>query len=257
MIGLLAKKVGMTQIFDTEGKQVPVTVLEVGPCSILQIKKAETDGYQAVQLAFDPKKEVRCNRAEAGHFKKYQVAPKKFIAEIRTENIEGLEAGKEVHVNNFAIGDYVDVVGTSIGRGFQGVVKRHNYTGGEAGHGSMFGRVPGSIGSSSFPSRVFKGMRLPGHMGAARTTIQNLRVEKIDTENHLMAIRGAVPGAKNSYVIIKEALKRRRVRKWRTPQEGLEELKLPEKKKVAVQAATKKPEPAKKPAAAAKKKESK
>src|SRR3990167_2009249 len=180
MIGLLGKKLGMTQVFDKEGRDVPVTVLEVGPCSVLQVKTKETDGYQAVQLAFDPKKTSRANRAEIGHFKKYKIDPKKFVREIRTETVEGLEPGKEVRINNFAVGDIVDVTGTSIGRGFQGVVKRHHYKGGERSHGSMFGRVPGSIGQSSFPSRVFKGLRLPGRMGGARRTIQNLKVEVID-----------------------------------------------------------------------------
>ncbi|MBI4372716.1 MAG: 50S ribosomal protein L3 [Candidatus Omnitrophica bacterium] len=250
MIGLLGKKVGMTQIFDREGKRLPVTVLEVGPCAILQVKKKETDGYQAIQLGFDNKKESRTNRPELGHFKKVQAVPKRFIREIRTENLEGLEAGKELSVNNFAVGDYVDVIGTSIGRGFQGVVKRHNFTGGERGHGSMFGRVAGSIGASSFPSRVVKGMRMPGQMGNERFTVQNLRVEKIDVENHLMAVRGAVPGAENGYLVIREAVKKRRPRKWRFPGEPLEELKIPEKK-VSVAKAKKAAEAAKKKPAAA------
>ncbi|MBI4394650.1 MAG: 50S ribosomal protein L3 [Candidatus Omnitrophica bacterium] len=248
MIGLLGKKVGMTQIFDRDGKRLPVTVLEAGPCSILQLKKKETDGYQAIQLGFDSKKESRSNRAELGHFKKVQAAPKRFVREIRTENLEGLEPGKELDVNNFSVGDYVDVIGTSIGKGFQGVVKKHNFTGGERGHGSMFGRVAGSIGASSFPSRVVKGMRMPGQMGNERFTVQNLRVEKIDVENHLMAVQGAVPGSENGYVIICEAIKKPRPRKWKFPGEPLEELKLPEKKvpvakakKAAEAAAKKKP----------------
>src|SRR3989338_10421255 len=247
MIGLLGKKVGMTQIFDHEVKHVPITVLEVGPCAILQVKKKETDGYQAIQLGFDSKKESRTNRAELGHFKKSKVTPKRFVKEIRTENLEGLEVGKELDVNNFAVGDYVDVIGTSIGKGFQGVVKRHRFKGGERGHGSMFGRVAGSIGASSFPSRVVKGMRMPGQMGNARSTVQNLRVEKIDVKNHLMAVHGAVPGPENGYLIVREAVKKPRPRKWRFPGEPLEELKLPEKKvpaakaKKAAEAAKKKP----------------
>ena len=247
MIGLLGKKLGMTQIFDKEGNHIPVTILEVGPCTILEVKKKEAGGYQAVQLGFDPKRESRTNRAELGYFKKKNVTPKKFIREIRTENIEGLEVGKELHVNNFAVGDYVDVTGTSIGRGFQGVVKRHQFKGGERGHGSMFGRVAGSIGASSFPSRVVKGMRMPGQMGNERNTIQNLKVEKIDIENHLIALHGAVPGPGNNYVIIQEAIKRRRPRKWKFPGEPLDELKIAEKKvstgkaKKAAEAAKKKP----------------
>ncbi|MBI1978016.1 MAG: 50S ribosomal protein L3 [Candidatus Omnitrophica bacterium] len=247
MIGLLGKKVGMTQIFNQRGHRMPVTVLEVGPCAILQVKKKETDGYQAVQLGFDQKKESRANRAELGHFKKGNAKPVRFIREIRTENIEGLEAGKELHVNNFSAGDVVDVIGTSIGKGFQGVVKRHHFKGGGAGHGSMFGRVAGSIGASSFPSRVVKGMRMPGQMGNMRATVQNLIVEKIDIEHHLMAVRGAVPGSENGYVIVREAIKKKRPRKWKFPGEPMDEVKMPEKKipmtkaKKTAEAAKKKP----------------
>ena len=248
MIGLLGKKVGMTQIFDQDGHFIPVTVLEVGPCTILQVKKKETDGYEALQLGFDAKKESRTIKPELGHFKKYNSGPKSFVREIRTDSIEKLEPGKVLNVNNFAVGDYVDVIGTSIGKGFQGVVKRHHFKGGERGHGSMFGRVAGSIGASSFPSRVVKGMRMPGQMGNERSTVQNLRVEKIDLENHLMVVHGAVPGHENGYVIVREAIKKRRPRKWRFPGDPLEELKIPEKKvsaaktkKAAEAAAKKKP----------------
>src|SRR3990167_1878761 len=251
MIGLLGKKIGMTQIFDHDGNNIPVTVIEVGPCTILQVKKKETDGYQAIQLGFDPKKESRAIRAELGHFKKRGLKPMKFVREIRTENLEGIEVGKELHVNNFAVGDYIDVIGTSIGKGFQGVVKRHHFKGGGAGHSSMFGRVAGSIGASSFPSRVVKGMRMPGHMGNERFTIQNLHVEKIDLENHLMAVHGAVPGHENSYLIIREALKKPRPRKWRFPGEPLEELKLPEKKVSTGKVKKAEATPKKKPAQAA------
>lgn len=249
MIGLLGKKIGMTQIFDKDGNQVPVTVLEVGPCTVLQIKKVETDGYQAVQLGFGEKKESRTTKPALGHFKKFGSTPKNFVREIRTDSIEKLETGKTLHINNFAVGDYVDVIGTSTGRGFQGVVKRHHFKGGERGHGSMFGRVAGSIGASSFPSRVVKGMRMPGQMGNERSTVQNLRVEKIDVENHLMAVRGAVPGSENGFLIVREAKKKRRPRKWRLPEEGLEELKIPEKK-VPVSKVKKAAEAKKKPAAA-------
>ncbi|MBI4358427.1 MAG: 50S ribosomal protein L3 [Candidatus Omnitrophica bacterium] len=250
MIGLLGKKIGMTQIFDRDGNRIPVTVMEVGPCTILQVKKKETDGYQAIQLGFDPKKESRTNRSELGHFKKRGLKPMKFVREIRTENLEGLEVGKELHANNFAVGDYIDVIGISIGKGFQGVVKRHHFKGGEAGHGSMFGRVAGSIGASSFPSRVVKGMRMPGQMGNERTTVQNLRVEKIDLENHLMAVHGAVPGPESGYLIIREAIKKKRPRKWRFLEEGLEELKLPEKKVPVAKVKKVEAAPKKKPAAA-------
>ena len=233
MIGLLGKKVGMTSVFGGDGRQMAVTVLEVGPCSVVQLKTKEKDGYQAVQLAFDPVKESRVNRSEINHFKKHKVTPKRFVREIRTDSLEGLESGQELHVNNFAVGDYVDVIGTSIGRGFQGVVKRHRFKGGERSHGSTFGRLPGSIGQSAFPSRVFKGVKLPGQMGNKRATGQNLRVEKIDVENHLLTLHGSVPGPKNGYVIVGEAIKHRRPRKWRSLQEGLEELELAEPKKVS------------------------
>lgn len=254
MIGLLGKKVGMTQIFDRDGHHVPVTVLEVGPCTILQVKKKETDGYQAVQLGFDVKKESHTTKAQLGHFKKSNSKPTRFVREIRTENVEGLEPGKELHANNFAVGDYIDVIATSIGKGFQGVVKRHQFKGGERGHGSMFGRVAGSIGASSFPSRVVKGMRMPGHMGNEQNTVQNLKVEKIDLEHHLIAIRGAVPGHKDGYLIIREAIKKRRPRKWRFPADGLEELKMPEKKVPVGKPKKAAAEPKKKPAAPAAKK---
>lgn len=250
MIGLLGKKIGMTQIFDTEGNAIPVTVLEAGPCSVLQVKTKDSDGYQAVQLGFDEKRESRTLKPAIGHFKKFQATPKRFVREIRTENLEGLEPGKKVDVNNFAVGDLVDVIGTSIGRGFQGVVKRHGFKGGPASHGSMFGRVAGSIGSNTDPGRVLKGLKMPGQMGNEQVTIQNLRVEKIDFENHLILIRGAVPGFENNYVIVREAVKKRRPRKWRLPEEGVEELKVPEKK-ASGKKAKKAPEPKKKPAAPA------
>jgi large subunit ribosomal protein L3 len=251
MIGLLGKKVGMTQVFNKEGVHIGVTVLEVGPCSVVQVKTKESDGYQAVQLGFGVKKVSRTSKAAQGHFKKHKAKPLQFVREIRTDSIEGLEAGKEVHVNNFAIGDLVDITGTSIGRGFQGVVKRHRFKGGERAHGSMFGREPGSVGQSAYPSRVFKGVKLPGHMGAKRATTQNIVVEKVDVENHLITVRGSVPGPDNSYVIIREAIKHRRPRKWRQPGEELEVLKITESKqqvpaKKAGKTAAKKPAPKKK-----------
>ena len=252
MIGLLGKKLGMTQIFDKDGNQVPVTVLEIGPCAVLQIKKKETDGYQAVQLGFDAKKLSRTTKAEQGHFKKSSAIPKRFVREIRTETIEGLETGKEIQVNNFSAGDFIDVVGTSIGKGFQGVVKRLNYKGGlSKSHGSMFGRLPGSIGAKAggkgCRKKVRKGKGLPGQMGHERVTIQNLLIHKVDLEHHLMAVHGAVPGPENSYVIVREALRKRRPRKWKLPTDPMDEIKMPEKKmpmtkvKKAAEAAKKKP----------------
>lgn len=250
MIGLLGKKLGMTQIFSKEGKQTPVTVLEIGPCTVLQVKKKETDGYQAIQLGFEDKKEKKAIKPELGHLKKSSATPKRYVREVRTDSLEGLVPGTILKVNNFAVGDWVDVVGTSIGRGFQGVVKRHHFKGGlSKSHGSMMGRAPGSIGASSFPSRVVKGMRMAGHMGNERVTMQNLRVIKVDLENNLMAVRGTVPGPEDSYVIVREAIKKRRRRVWRMPDAGMEELKIEEKKVVSKKAKRPEAQKAAKPAA--------
>ena len=218
MIGLLGRKVGMTAIFDEEGYQVPVTVLEVGPCVITQLKTNEKDGYTAVQLGFVDKKEKRTTRALQGHFKKVGSAPKRFVREVRTENLEGLAVGKELKVDQFEVGEYVDVEGISIGKGFQGVVKRHHFKGGAKSHGSMFGRVAGSIGASSFPSRVVKGMRMPGQTGNLKSTIQNLRVVKVDPENHILAVRGSVPGTEDGCLVIRSALKRGKEKSWKVEQ---------------------------------------
>jgi large subunit ribosomal protein L3 len=254
MIGLLGKKIGMTRVFDADGHAVPVTVLELGPCTILQVKTKEQDGYEALQLGFEDKPERVSIRPEIGHAKKAGVSPKRYVREVRTGNIEGLTAGQILRVNNFAVGDVVDVVGTSIGRGFQGVVKRHHFKGSlSKSHGSMMGRAPGSIGSSSFPSRVYKGMKMAGHMGNARATAQKVRVVKIDFDKNLMAVRGGVPGTDQGYVIVHEAVKKPRPRTWRKPEDGMEELKIVERKapvKKAKAAAIKKAAPA--PAKAAK-----
>ncbi|MBI4387788.1 MAG: 50S ribosomal protein L3 [Candidatus Omnitrophica bacterium] len=255
MIGLLGRKLGMTQIFNKDGRQIPVTVLEIGPCTVLQTKSKETDGYQAVQLGFSDQKEKSATKPELGHFKKANVSPKYFVREIRTASLEGLAPGTVLKVNNFSVGDWVDVTGTSIGRGFQGVVKRHHFKGGlSKSHGSMMGRVPGSIGASSFPSRVVKGMRMAGHLGNERVTTQNLRVIKIDLDQNLMAVRGSVPGPKESYVIVREAIKKRRPRTWRMPDQGIEDLKIEEKKVVSKKAKRAEAQKATKPAAPAAKK---
>ena len=215
MIGLLGKKVGMTQLFDEEGRQVPVTVLQVGPCVVTQVKTKQKDGYNAVQLGFDEKKEKRTSKPLLGHFKKAGVSPRTFVREIRTDDLEGLEVGKELKADQFEVGEYVDVEGISIGKGFQGVVKRHHFKGGPKSHGSMFGRVAGSIGASSFPSRVVKGMRMPGQMGDRRATIQNLKVVKVDQENNLLVVKGSVPGTEDRFLVIRTALKKRKPRKWK------------------------------------------
>lgn len=216
MIGLLGKKVGMTQVFDEQGRQVPVTVLEVGPCYVTEVKTPDKHGYSGVQLAYGPVREKLQSKAKLGHLKKAGAPSLRHLEEIRTEKIEGLQAGQKLSASSFEVGDFVDVIGTSIGRGFQGVVKRHHFKGGASkSHGSMFGRVPGSIGASSFPSRVVKGMRAAGHMGNHRTTVQNLKVVKVDDANHLILVKGSVPGADNGYLMVRSSLKRGAKRSWK------------------------------------------
>lgn len=217
-IGLLGKKVGMTQLFDKDGKQVCVTVVEAGPCYVTGIRTKEKNGYTAVQLSFDRlKKESRMSKPKIGQFKKLNIPALKLSREFRTETISDIQLGNQIAVDTFEEGDFVDVEGVSIGRGFQGVVKRHHFKGDASkSHGSMFGRVPGSIGQSSFPSRVLKGMRAAGHMGDERVTIQNLKVIKVDRERHLIAIQGAVPGIETGYLLIRSALKRgKKDKKWK------------------------------------------
>ncbi|OGW78980.1 MAG: 50S ribosomal protein L3 [Omnitrophica bacterium GWA2_52_8] len=221
MIGLLGKKVGMTQIFDADGRQVAVTVLKAGPCFVSAVRTKEKDGYTAVQLAFDAIKESRMTKAKQGHLKKAACPALRFVREIRTPDLEGLKPGLRVSVDSFEAGDYIDVSGTSIGKGFQGVVKRHHFKGAQTkSHGTKMGREPGSVGASAFPSRTIKGLRMPGRMGNERVTLQNLEILKIDADNNLIMIRGAVPGVEGGYLIIKEALKRSGNRKWKV--EGAE-----------------------------------
>ena len=215
MIGLLARKIGMTQLFDEEGHTVPVTVLQAGPCVVTQLKTKEKDGYNAVQLGFGIKKEKQVSKPLLGQFKRAGVLPQRFVREIRTDALEGLKAGMELNVDQFEVGEYVDVEGISIGKGFQGVVKRHHFKGGPKSHGSTFGRVAGSIGASSFPSRVVKGMRMPGQMGNQQVTIQNLKVVKVDSENHLLALRGSVPGTEDQYLVIRTSLKKGKPKPWK------------------------------------------
>ena len=219
MIGLLGRKIGMTQIFDSEGHSVPVTVLQVGPCVVTQLKTKEKDGYTAVQLGFGDREEKRTSKPILGFFKKRGLLPKRFVREIRTDKIEGLKVGQELKVDHFEVGEYVDIEGTSIGKGFQGVVKRHHFRGGPKSHGSMFGRVAGSIGASSFPSRVVKGMRMPGQMGNQKVTVQNLKVVKVDSENHLLLVKGAVPGTETRYLVVRTALKKAKKKGWKTGKE--------------------------------------
>lgn len=202
MSGIIGKKIGMTSIYDADGKNVPCTVIEAGPCVVTQVKTTEVDGYEAVQLAFGEKKESRATKAAVGHFKKANTTPKKIVREFN--EFESVELGSTISVDHFSIGDFVDVVGVSKGKGFQGVVKRHGFSGvGESTHGQHNRlRHPGSIGSSSYPSRVFKGIRMAGRTGGKKVTVQNLRVVQIVAEKNLILISGAVPGAKGSYVLI-------------------------------------------------------
>ena len=205
--GLIGKKLGMTQIFSDEGVSVPVTVIEVEPSVVIQKKTAKTDGYDALQLGYGRIKQRNVTKALQGHFKK---ADKGLFRVLREFNMDpdGCEAGQELNAEMFAPGDYVDVVGMTKGKGFAGVIKRHGFRGGRATHGSMFHRAPGSIGASADPSRVFKGTKLPGHMGSARKTVQNLLVWAVRPDMNVILVRGAVPGSKNGYVLIKQAIKK-------------------------------------------------
>jgi large subunit ribosomal protein L3 len=204
--GILGKKIGMTQIFNEDGIVVPVTVVEAGPCVVLQKKELATDGYEAIQLGFDEKKEHRANKPELGHVKKANAKPQKFVKEIRGVNLADYEVGGLVKADLFTEGEIVDVTGTSKGKGFTGAIKRHNQARGPMSHGSKYHRGPGSMGAIA-PNRIFKGQTMPGRMGAERVTIQNLEIVKVDAEKNLLLIKGSVPGPRNSYVIIKSAVK--------------------------------------------------
>jgi large subunit ribosomal protein L3 len=205
-IGLMGRKVGMTQIFDARGKAVPVTVIQAGPCPVVQLKTTERDGYVAIQVGFETQaKRSRVTRPLQGHFDKVQVPLQRYLREIRLRGGEGeFQVGQVLTVSLFAAGDRVRVTGTTKGRGFQGGVKRWNYRGGPQTHGAMFHRAPGSIGASSYPSRVFRGHHLPGHMGAVRQTVKGLEVVAVDAEKHLLLIRGAVPGPTGGLVTVQK-----------------------------------------------------
>jgi large subunit ribosomal protein L3 len=205
--GLIGKKLGMTQIFSDEGVSVPVTVIEVEPSVVIQKKTAKADGYDALQLGYGRIKQQKVTKALQGHFKKADKGLFRVLREFDMDP-DGCEAGQELNAEMFAPGDYVDVVGTTKGKGFAGVIKRHGFRGGRATHGSMFHRAPGSIGASADPSRVFKGTKLPGHMGSARKTVQNLLVWAVRPDMNVILVRGAVPGSKNGYVLIKQAIKK-------------------------------------------------
>ena len=207
MKAILGKKVGMTQIFDENGVVIPVTVIEAGPCTVVQVKTVETDGYDAVQMGFGAVKEIKVNKPKAGHFAKAGVKAVKNLREFRLENVSDVKVGDEIKVDTFNVGDSVDIQGTTKGKGFQGVIKRHGQHRGPMGHGSMYHRRPGSMGSTSTPGRVFKGKKLPGHMGVNTVTIQNLKIVKVDTDKNVILVKGSVPGNKYSVLKIRNSVK--------------------------------------------------
>ena len=204
---LIGKKVGMTQIFDENGTVIPVTVIEAGPCVVAQVKTIENDGYEAVQLGFGEVKENKLNKPVKGHFAKANVTAKKHLREFRLDSIEGIKVGDKLKADVFVAGDKIDVQGTSKGKGFQGVIKRHGQSRGPMGHGSMYHRRPGSMGSTSTPGRVFKGKRLPGHMGANTITIQNLEVVAVDLDKNVILVKGSVPGVNGAILKIRQSVK--------------------------------------------------
>ena len=208
MQGLIGKKLGMTQIFDKDGARIAVTVVEAGPCPVVQKKTKEIDGYEAVQLGFDEMKESRVAKPMLGKFKKAGVAPCRFLAEFKMDEGEDVNEGDFVTTSIFEADIFLDVVGVTKGRGFQGVVKRHNMAGGRMTHGGHSKRRVGSIGQCSYPARVAKGQRMPGHMGAARVTQQNVKLAEIREDDNLLLIKGSIPGANGSVVIVKKALKK-------------------------------------------------
>ena len=204
---IIGKKIGMTQIFDEAGKVIPVTVIEAGPCVVAQIKSVETDGYNAIQLGYENIKESKINKPEKGHFAKAGITPKKHLREFRVENVEEYKVGNELKADTFAVGDKIDVQGTTKGKGFQGVIKRHGQSRGPMGHGSMYHRRPGSMGPTSTPGRVFKGKKLPGHMGVETVTIQNLDIVRVDLDKNVILVKGSVPGVKGAILKIKTSVK--------------------------------------------------
>ena len=210
MKGILGRKVGMTQIFDERGEVIPVTVIEAGPCFVTQIKTPEQDGYAAVQLGFKEVKPKRLTKPQLEHLRKNQLPPLRYLREIRMSDVSQYEEGQKIRVSIFDVGDRVDVTGISKGKGFAGVVKRHGFGGGPRTHGqSDRQRAPGSIGAGTTPGRVYKGMRMAGRMGNARVTVQNLQVVLVDAERNLLAVKGAVPGAKKGLLVIEQARKTR------------------------------------------------
>ena len=205
--GIIGKKIGMTQIFDEKGNVIPVTVIEATPNIVAQVKTVETDGYNSIQLGYGEVKDKYINKPEKGHFAKAGLTAKKHLREFRVEDVENYKVGDEVKADIFEAGEKIDVQGTTKGKGFQGVIKRHGQHRGPMGHGSMYHRRPGSMGSTSTPGRVFKGKKLPGHMGRVTVTIQNLDVVRVDMDKNVILVKGSVPGAKGAILKIKSAVK--------------------------------------------------
>ncbi len=204
---ILGKKLGMTQVFTDDGLVVPVTVIEAGPVTVVQTKTNETDGYTAVKVGYEDVKEKALNKPERGVFAKHKLTPKRYLREFRVSNTEGFEIGQEIKVDVFEEGDKVDVTGTSKGKGFAGAIKRHGYSRGRETHGSHYHRGVGALSGCADPGKVFKGRKLPGHMGVERVTVQNLNVVKVDSERNLLLVNGAVPGARGGLLMIKGAVK--------------------------------------------------
>lgn len=204
---ILGRKLGMTRVFTEDGRWIEVTLLQAGPCTVVQRKTADHDGYDAVQVGFEDRKERHTNKPLAGHFKKTGVTPKRILKEFRIDSGESLQAGDLITTEIFKTGDRVDVQGRSKGKGFAGVIKRHAFSGGPGAHGSHSHRVPGSIGQSADPSKVYKGKRMPGHMGDKNITTQNLEVLLVDSDKNLIGVRGAVPGANGGLVVVKQTVK--------------------------------------------------
>jgi large subunit ribosomal protein L3 len=216
--GMIGIKLGMTQVFSKEGGVIPVTVVKAGPCVVIQKKNRQSDGYESVQLGFvEPTPERKVSKALLGHFKKAGLPPTRRIKEFKIlSEGEKINVGDQITAAMFQVDENVDVIGISKGKGFAGVMKRHHFRGGAATHGSMFHRAPGSVGASAFPSRTFPGMRAAGHLGAARITVKNLPVVQVDAENHLLVVRGAVPGADGGYVVIRRSPAPKKIKQPRT-----------------------------------------
>lgn len=207
---LIGKKIGMTQVYDEANRLVPVTVVQAGPCPITQIKTKESDGYNALQIAFDEQKEARVAQPQLGHFKKAEVKPHRVLSEIRLDDVSSYKVGDVLTVSQFSAGQRVDVIGKTKGRGFQGVVRRWNFAGGPASHGSMFHRRGGSYGACQWPGEVYKGKKMPGHMGTKQRTVQNLDVIKVLEDKNIILIRGSFPGGKGEDVVVRVAKKQKR-----------------------------------------------